>query len=118
MNPNNLKVPKPTIMVYVSDRLTNQKALDMILYGAEEEGIPYEIEKKSNEDAYQLAYDASRASVLTIGIGVSSELSVVQQSKLAKDNPVDKSGLNEGEDALRRIGCNAARMSKRVPLRF
>ncbi len=118
MNPNNLKAPKPTIMVYVSESLKDHTALDMILYGAEEEGIPYEVETKPSNDAFQLAYDASRASVLTIGIGVSADTGVVQNSKLVKEKPVDSAKLNEGENSLRRLGCNAARMAKRVPLRF
>ena len=118
MNPNNLKVPKPTIICYVSDRLSDSKALDTILYGAEEEGIPVEIEKKSGDNAFEMALAASKASVLLIGIGVSSSEGVVNYAKLPKDKPIDHAALNAGEDALRQLGCNAARMAKRVPLRF
>lgn len=118
MNPNNLKVPKPTIVVNVSSKLTDEDALNCILYGAEEEGIPVEVVRVAENDAYQMAYEASRNSVLTIGIGVSTKEGVVQNSKLEKDRPIDVQPLNADEAHLRQLGCNAARMAKRVPLRF
>ncbi len=118
MNPNNLKVPRPSIIVNVSDRLKDEDALDKILYGAEEEGIPVEVNRVSGDDAYQLAFDASKSSVLLIGIGVSSSEGVVQNAKMAKDKPIDAALLSDGEELLRQLGSNAARMAKRVPLRF
>ena len=118
MNPNNLKIPKPTIIVNVSDRLTNEGALEKILLGAEEEGIPVEVVKVEGDDALKLAHDASKSSVLLIGIGISSTEGVVQYSQLAMDKPIERAKLTEEEIILRELGSNAARLAKRIPLRF
>ncbi len=118
MNLNDLKQTIPSIKLYVSSRLADQSAVDYILYGAEEEGIPVDVEKQQEDDVLKLAHKASVDSTLGTGIGVSASKAAVHFGKLPIHRPVFEISLSEGETVLRLVGSNAARLVKRLPLRM
>ena len=110
-------VVKPAIKLFYSEQLTGQEALEQILYGAEEEGVPVETLEAASDDAAQLAYDAAAASVLETGIGLSAAEAALQFRRIPPETPLDRVRVSDGEEALRRIGANAARLVKKMPLK-
>ncbi|MCR4891803.1 MAG: glycerol dehydratase reactivase beta/small subunit family protein [Lachnospiraceae bacterium] len=112
------KAARPTIKFYYSDQLKDELILQQILYGAEEEGIPVEMQKVPEANVLELAHKASKDSVLGTGIGVSSSYAAVHYEKLPVDRPVYLVRLNAGDEAVRRVGVNGARLVKRMPLKI
>jgi len=86
----------------------------------EEEGIPYRLLEKTDENAELLGRSASKGSPLNVGIGVnSSERRVVLHHRdLADGTPLFS--LSEDDygspELLRRLGSNAGRLVKGDPL--
>ena len=118
MNINDLKAAKPSIKLYYSEQLADKKVIESILYGAEEEGIPVEVVGSSERDFLNLAHKASMDSNLSTGIGVNDTMAAVHYGKLPIHSPVFQVSVNAGEDALRKVGSNGARLVKRLPLRI
>jgi len=115
----NLQVTiKPSIKLYYSRSLNNKWFVDQVLYGAEEEGIPVDVEQMDEEDPLILAHKASVDSILGTGIGLSPTEAVVQQEKLPVQKPVFRALTGSGEEELRKVGANGARLVKRMPLKL
>lgn len=110
-------VVRPAIKLFHAERQADSRAIEQILYGAEEEGVPVDTLAQPGDDACVLAFDAANASVLETGIGVSSEEAVLQFRKIPMGQPIARARLDAGESALREIGANAARLVKKMPLR-
>lgn len=88
-----------------------------ILWGIEEEGIPYKVESSDTKNTNELSYEASLKSKLGIGIGISNEKIMLTTSKLDKSNPLISIKLNENYTKLRSLGSNAARLVKGIELK-
>ncbi len=113
-----IDVVKPTIKLYYSGSLTDRDVIARILQGAEEQGIPVEIHEQPEDDDLELAFRACQDSILDTGIGVSTSRATVQVRKLKKNNPVYTCSVSSDADKLARVGENAARYVKRIPLRI
>ncbi|MBR0092154.1 MAG: hypothetical protein IJP92_10680, partial [Lachnospiraceae bacterium] len=70
MKTNSTEMVKPAIKLLYSTA-ADLSLLDMILYGAEEEGIPVETHAVAVDNALALGIVASKLSVLGTGIGLS-----------------------------------------------
>jgi hypothetical protein len=108
-----MKAPerKPDILLLITDKL-NQDEIKDILYGIEEEGIPFRLRSESQNDPYVLAYEAAQESDLSVGIGCSSNEIILTQRNIPKTKHIMKIKLNDSNEHKRSFGVNAARLVK------
>lgn len=104
---------KPAILLLINDSLDQEKILD-ILYGMEEEGIPYQVKIDTLTDPFKLAYEASQESNLSVGIGCSNNKIILTQRNIPLMNYIMKIKLNDGYEYKRSFGVNAARLVKGI----
>jgi len=107
---------RPAIVVQIGGGLS-EVHLAEVLYGIEEEGIPYRTVTGSSLDAAAGAHAAALASQLGVGIGANGDQIVVTTEKLDPSQPYIRQRLNARRELDRNIGSNAARLVKRSPLR-
>lgn len=88
-----------------------------ILWGIEEECIPYKVENSEIEISECLSHEASLKSKLVIGIGISSEKITLTTSKLDENSPLITIDINDDYDELRCLGSNGARLVKGIELK-
>lgn len=107
---------KPVVKVYYDKKNIREDQLRSILYGIEEEGIPFEVAGKSETDAIALAYKACNESRLGVGVGVGKDDIVLHYEKLDQTKPIFC--VSRKKPANNRIlGSNAARLVKRMPFK-
>lgn len=111
MNP--AKPSPPSIVLHAHSAIGGD-ALTNLLLGIEEEGVPVETHHHDELNPLTLAHEAAISSRLGIGIGVALDYVVVTLEKLPEDRPYMAEFLG-GAD--RKVGSNAARLVKRIPLR-
>lgn len=99
---------------YFSEVVFNEK-LNNILWGLEEEEIPYTLFKSPINDANILGSSASKASKLGVGIGISEDIVTLYHEKLDKDNPLFKYSITCDKYIIRSLGINGARLIKGNP---
>ncbi len=105
----------PCIYLYHSDELKDKSRFNEILWGIEEEGIPYEVKSLDCNISEELSYLASVKSKLAVGIGIDSEGKVtITFNKLPKDKPLFIADLDDNLDRLRDLGANAGRLVKGI----
>jgi hypothetical protein len=110
---------KPAINVYYSKGLDGDRILNNILWGIEEEGIPYKTKQVEEGPVVELGYEAALDSILDVGIGIGiSGKVVLHHAKLDKTVPLFTSGVKVPDAALRTLGANAARLVKGIPFKF
>ena len=107
---------KPCIILYCSDDTENRMPVREILLGAEEEGVPVRVISGEYEDIRKLAWDAAMQSILEVGIGAGESGAVLQFKKLPPEKPVCTVSRNASLSEYRRLGANAARLVKKMPL--
>lgn len=95
--------------------------LDPVLWGLEEEGIPFELRTAASGTAVALAKQAAGASALGVGVGIHEQehTVVLHHRDLPAERPLFR--LSETELhalPLRVVGMNAARLAKGQPLVF
>lgn len=112
----NFEAPKPEIKVYYNKNSVNKSIVTQVLLGIEEEGLPYSLEEKDNNDGVELAYKAAEVSHLGVGIGIGDSI-VLHYIKLKESTPLFSVPLQDDENTLRAIGANAARLVKRMPFK-
>ncbi len=110
-----IRTERPQILVFVNERLRRGQ-IDDILYGIEEEGIPYAVRTSTELNPLVLAHLASLESRLGVGIGISLDYVVITTEKLPERRPYLAQVLNYNRDQDRVLGSNAARIVKRTPL--
>ncbi|MGC9158020.1 MAG: glycerol dehydratase reactivase beta/small subunit family protein [Terracidiphilus sp.] len=97
----------------------DERTLQPILWGLEEEGIPAEIEQSCEGEASELAMQAAHLSSLNVGIalnGTKGEI-VLHHRDLAGEYPLFTLATKDtGDRQLRVLGANAARLVKTEPL--
>lgn len=103
----------PSILVWYGS--VDEDILFDCLYGIEEEGIPYRIEKKLGSSTVDQAFEASCASLLEVGIALNEDSIAVHYSRLPKECPMFMVEKQINKSLVRRLGCNAARMVKGIP---
>lgn len=108
---------KPSVKVYINETLLKDIRVNQILLGIEEEGIPYEMLYIKNNNAVELAFEASGASRLGVGVGISEKEAVLHYEKLKKDSPLFTIPIYSNESDMRSLGANAARLVKKMPFK-
>ncbi len=112
------KNTKPHINVFYHKDSIAAEGFNHVIWGIEEEGIPYVIEGKQEETALELAYLGAESSNLGVGIGIGKDgLLILHYNKLQKDHPLFKIKLKDSAETLRKIGANAARLVKGIPFK-
>lgn len=107
----------PAIHVYYSSMLNNSSFFNHLLYGIEEEGIPFELQEKQVHPALELGYQAALDSQLGVGIGIGNDgQMILHYTKLKKDEPLFQI---EQENTYKHgvLGANAARLVKGIPFK-
>lgn len=108
---------KHLICIYCNKEIKDNKLVDQIGYGIEEEGLPFEVYFKKENSAHNLAYNAAQQSKLGIGIGVDTNKNVVlQMEKISKQNPIFDKKIEDFYQA-KIMGVNAARLEKKIPFK-
>ncbi len=107
----------PIINVYIRDSIDKDKYVDL-LWGIEEEGIPYQVVIFEQYNSKELASKASDASKLNVGIGIDHENIVLHYEKLSPYDPLFIIDFNSHSFVLRELGETAARLVKKVPFKF
>jgi hypothetical protein len=104
----------PRVQVWVTGG-REPDLLASIEHGLEEEGVPWVVREAEGEGV-SLAYEASRASALKIGLVLTPEGRVViHHEQLPADKPIFDTA--DATPALARtLGSNAARLAKSTPL--
>lgn len=109
---------KPAINIYFSSYIKDKSPYNQILWGIEEEGIPYNVESLPLENPVELGYVAAENSKLNVGIGIGKNGNVVvHYSNLNKDEPLFKLDIRDNYHNLRKIGANSARLIKGIPFK-
>lgn len=115
MNAAQIEMTKPTVHVLCSSDVPGS-AFQQLLYGLEEEGIPWETWTKTEGNALTLAWDGAQASRLGVGVGMDGQTAVLNISKLEHERPLFQIPVQSMEQ-VRILGANAARLVKKLPLK-
>lgn len=109
------KYEKPSIYIYYSSEINNISAFNDLLFGIEEEGIPYEIKEIKDCDSLELSYKAAQDSRLAVGIGihVSGKITLTF-NKLKEGENLFVATLDSDKNILRNLGANAGRLVKGI----
>ncbi|ADL07326.1 glycerol dehydratase reactivase beta/small subunit family protein [Thermosediminibacter oceani] len=111
---------KPAVVIYCEDENAGSAYLNRICEGLEEEGVPFEVVIKSGDEPEFMAQNAARDSRIGIGIFLGRDgTCLLQHTKMPYNMPVMKiHGRLASAGDYRRLGANAARLAKNVPLSF
>lgn len=109
------EIRKPTIHFFYHPD-SRPELLREIMLGMEEEGVPWELEKRM-DGALTLAWDAARSSNLEVGIGLDGSNMILHYNKLKPDAPLFQLSARTGAEQARALGSNAARLVKKLPLK-
>ncbi len=101
----------PSIIVYIEQ---NTFFAAEVVYGIEEEGIPYKVIYENFDNVIDKAYTASQESLLDVGIAYNKKGLTIHYEKLQKDAPMFYKEALEPK-TIRALGSNAARLVKGVP---
>lgn len=106
----------PSLYVYCSLGI-NESDIEEILWGIEEEGIPFTFKNIDLEESKKLGKLAANDSKLSVGIGIDNKGNIsLTMDKLKEENPLFHIEKNS-EINLRSLGSNAARLIKGMPLK-
>lgn len=111
------EVTKPTVKIFCRKGEKLDSLIQQVIYGMEEEQIPWDIVEKEEQDAKVLAYDACNQSVLGVGIGITNKELVLQHEKLPLANPLYIISASSDQKNIRNLGVNGARLVKKMPLK-
>ncbi|WP_099189509.1 glycerol dehydratase reactivase beta/small subunit family protein [Tepidibacter mesophilus] len=109
------KYEKPSIYIYYSFEMKDISIFNDVLFGIEEEGIPYEVKEKKESNSLELSYNAAQDSRLAVGIGVDKTGKITMTfNKLKRGEILFVTNLTSGENNLRNLGANAGRLVKGI----
>jgi hypothetical protein len=104
--------PVIKVVSYVSEY-----TLAPLLYGMEEEEIPFEIiDLDSGYDLCQAAYQASIQSSLSVGLAIDSSHAILHYKNLPKNEPLFEVDIQDVLEVMK-LGTNAARLVKGIPFK-
>lgn len=106
------------IVIYTFSELGKFPHFTEVLYGIEEEQIPFWIEEEAfqSEDILSSAYRAANSSVFGVGICCSHKGIAIHHSNLRKEKPIFYISIDQCTRKTARIlGANAARLIKGIP---
>jgi propanediol dehydratase-reactivating factor small subunit len=105
---------RPAVVVRYLPGEANRASLREVAAGLEEEGVPWRLQQGGEGSAPDLAFDAARASALSVGLGVDAEGAVcVHHAKLPAARPVATGPAGQA----RVLGHNAARLVTGIPFK-
>lgn len=105
----------PSIYLYHSHGFNDLDRINEILWGMEEEGIPYEVIGQNYESSEELSHIASQQSKLSVGIGIDKYGKItLTHNKLKKEEPLFTASLDDEANSLRSLGANAGRLVKGI----
>lgn len=109
---------RPVVLIYLDNRSSTED-IQFVLYGMEEEKIPYSLEQKNFSTATEAAYVAANTSSLNVGIGYVNNEVVLHYKNLAPETPYQsiQRVVTCPPLILKRFGGNAARLVKGVPFK-
>lgn len=111
-------INKPVINIYYSSEIKNISKYYELLWGIEEEGLPYNVESQTYENSVRLGYEAAENSILKVGFGIGIDgYIVLHYEDLNENNPLFKLKIETRADNLRIIGSNGARLVKGLPFK-
>ena len=106
----------PAIKLYANPGLPNPALVRELMIGAEEEGVPCEVDSAAEGPAGALAFKAAVDSILGVGLGIDRDgTAAVHYSKLPEETPLFTLNYRIDGDKLRFLSSNAARLVKGVP---
>lgn len=112
-------VDRPAINIYYSSQIKDKSSYNQLLWGIEEEGLPYNIQSKPLENSIELGYSAAEDSKLNVGIGIGKDGNIiVHYQKLNKEKPLFNLNIKDEHHNLRKLGANAARLIKGIPFKL
>ncbi|WP_314138180.1 glycerol dehydratase reactivase beta/small subunit family protein [Buttiauxella noackiae] len=88
-----------------------------VLWGIEEEGIPWRWQLLANGELNTCAWQAASRSPLLVGIACNVKQLVIHYRNLPASAPLFTLTLSENNLARRNAGNNAARLVKGIPFR-
>jgi hypothetical protein len=106
------------IVIYTFSELGKFPHFTEVLYGIEEEQIPFWIEEEAfqSEDILSSAYRAANSSVFGVGICCSHKGIAIHHSNLRQEKPIFNISIDQCTRKTARIlGANAARLIKGIP---
>lgn len=107
----------PSIIVYDLGN-TDPKLMEQVLYGIEEEGIPYILEKKdlsAYKDVKEASYNAAVSSKLSVGIAADNDYIAVHYANLNENTPLFLYSMKSvSMQNMRNVGANSARLVKGI----
>lgn len=110
------RAERPTVKIFYQDEMS-ESALREMMYGLEEEGIPWIAEPRPEQSAVALAFAASSASRLGVGLGINSREAVLHYEKLKEAEPLFRIPTDAPPARMRSLGANAARLVKKLPFK-
>lgn len=108
---------KPAVKIFYCGIDPRSRMFQEMLFGIEEEGIPFELAEAPTSTASNLGYQAGQESRLGVGIGVSGTTAVLHFEKLRPEKPLFTVELSGGEEKARALGANGARLVKQIPFK-
>lgn len=106
---------KIAINIYYSNSLKINGDLEEILFGIEEEGLPWIVTESEEKDSKVLGNIASQSSKLGVGIGIGIDGVTLHHDKLEKYKPLFTFPLSSTKENFRMLGMNGARLIKGEP---
>jgi hypothetical protein len=106
----------PSIIICLSQSFNEERVLQEVLRGIEEESIPYEVLRETMKNGVSLAYAGAERSTLEVGIGIDSVgCLAVHYRKLPPEHPLYRLNYTREFNAIRIVCANAARLVKNSP---
>ncbi len=107
----------PCVKIFYHNKIKDIKKINHIVFGLEEEGIPFELSPQDEVSDIKLSYNASLNSKVEVGIGVNSSLISLHYRKLDANKPLFTIKFDDEIENLRKLGTNAARLVKGIPFK-
>lgn len=109
---------RPVVVIYLS-QISLAEEIQYVLYGLEEEQIPYSLEQENFSTAVEAAYAAANQSSLNVGIGYVNNEVALHYKNLAPETPYQaiQRVVTCPSLLLKKFGGNAARLVKGVPFK-
>lgn len=106
---------RPAIVIFAHH--TTQARWEEVLFGMEEESIPWEWIVCEHASLPDNAWQAASQSPLLVGIGCDDETLLVHYRNLPVDAPLFRLSRHDIHTDARRTGNNAARLVKGLPFK-
>ncbi|MFT9498114.1 glycerol dehydratase reactivase beta/small subunit family protein [Anaerosolibacter sp.] len=109
---------QPAIHIYYSSLGINPSLFNQMLFGMEEENVPYLVMSQEEKSALKLGYQAADDSSLGVGVGIGEDGTVILHYKrLKEEEPLFQIHLQRDMKKLRKLGANGARLVKGIPFK-